>query len=675
MSELFSPAIWLMDRLRFSSKFMLVFSIVIIPLLVLVVIQVKQLQSEIDVLENERKGLAYIKVLRLPLEHIQQHRGMTSAYKNGADQFKSRILDKRQEIESDFEALRKIDSDLVATLKTEGWVDKFYTQWQAIKAAPSDQDLQAMLQSHNKLIADIQALFNHLSNTSGLILDSKLDSFHLGKALTQTLPQMVEYIGKTRALAAGVASKGSLDQAIVIRLSTLMSNIEMYSGFLSDSINVAHMENPEVMDDLKQVYQQQSEPMQAMRDLLQNQVLKKDAIEVSSDTVFTVCTETITSSFNLYNKIIEKLDHIFSVRSHVYSRYMMMTILAACLVISMVIYLLIGLSLSVTRGVKAINEGSKQLATNNFTAKIEITSQDELSEIAFSFNSMSETLASLMRKIIGTSGGLQKSANEVYDAASQSASAVERQRQETLLVATAITEMSATIQEVAKTTIYAAQAASHADIQAKQSVDVVAQATLSIQQLATEIENASQVIQSLESDSKQIGSVLDVIKSIAEQTNLLALNAAIEAARAGDQGRGFAVVADEVRTLASRTQESTSEIANMISRLQDSSKDAVQVMGKSCEQANQGVQQAQQTMHMLETVIKSVTDMNAMNVQIAQASEEQRAVTEDISRNVVHISDLSVQTSAGSQQTTAAADHLHQLADNLNTMVKQFKIA
>ncbi len=204
---------------------------------------------------------------------------------------------------------------------------------------------------------------------------------------------------------------------------------------------------------------------------------------------------------------------------------------------------------------------------------------------------------------------------------------------------------------------------------------MVAVATASILELAGEIENASRVIEKLEEDSKSIGSLLDVIKSIAEQTNLLALNAAIEAARAGDQGRGFAVVADEVRTLATRTHESTSVIEGMINKLQGDSRRAVDVMQHSRIQAQQGVKHTEEAMQKIETIMSSVTAINGMTMQIAGAAEQQTTVTEEINRNIIHISDISAQTSIVSERTTVAANHLNQVSHNLQSLINQFKIA
>jgi methyl-accepting chemotaxis protein len=195
-----------------------------------------------------------------------------------------------------------------------------------------------------------------------------------------------------------------------------------------------------------------------------------------------------------------------------------------------------------------------------------------------------------------------------------------------------------------------------------------------IEKMASEVTNAARVINQLEENSESIGSVLDVIRGIADQTNLLALNAAIEAARAGEQGRGFAVVADEVRTLAKRTQESTSEIRGIIENLQTGTRNAAQVMNSGLETAKQTEKIAESAGATLSNIVQSVSTIKDLNTQIATASEEHSTVTSEIDRSVIRITEVSESAADGSTKTVEQSDELSALGEQLNSLVRQFKL-
>jgi methyl-accepting chemotaxis protein len=256
----------------------------------------------------------------------------------------------------------------------------------------------------------------------------------------------------------------------------------------------------------------------------------------------------------------------------------------------------------------------------------------------------------------------------------QTKDSILKQKTETELVATAMHEMTATVQEVARNTEQASSAAQQADQDSNAGNDVVTQTVQAINDLSQDVEQASSVIEQLKGDSVNIGSVLDVIKSVAEQTNLLALNAAIEAARAGEQGRGFAVVADEVRTLAQRTQESTSEIENLIEVLQIGAEKAVKTMNNSRDRARLTVDQAERAGQSLAAITQAVSTISEMNSHIATAAQQQGSVTEEISRNIGNINDISEQNAHASEQTAEASHELARLGERLRSLVSQFRI-
>ncbi len=310
---------------------------------------------------------------------------------------------------------------------------------------------------------------------------------------------------------------------------------------------------------------------------------------------------------------------------------------------------------------------------NDLTKRVEVKGKDEIGQMSASFNHLLSVFHESITQVAAATGLVATAADQMTANTAETRDGVTQQFDEVDQVATAINEMSATVQEVARNAEQAARSAEEANEHAVTGNNVVQENIKAINRLSTEIQSATDVIQRLSNESENIGSVLDVIKGIAEQTNLLALNAAIEAARAGEQGRGFAVVADEVRTLAGRTQQSTVEIETMITALQQGTKEAVKVMEQSQEMTAVSVSQASKAGDSLQTITSSINSIMEMNTMIASAAEEQSAVTEEINKNIVAISQLAEQTTEASNQTSNSSSQLTELAQDLQILVSKFK--
>lgn len=329
-------------------------------------------------------------------------------------------------------------------------------------------------------------------------------------------------------------------------------------------------------------------------------------------------------------------------------------------------------SISVPLG--KVNHMLNIMADGNLTERVDYNSEDEFGALAGNTNTLTENLRILVEGIANRATQLATAAEQSSSVSDETTNAIEEQRNQIEQVATATQEMNSTASEMAQGADKALGEIQHSDDEAKRVREISEQNRSTIEGLAQEIQGASEVINQLSENSKNIGGILDVIRGIADQTNLLALNAAIEAARAGEQGRGFAVVADEVRTLASRTQESTEEIQDMIESLQNDSERAVNVMNRGRDQAEKSVKQTDDAASALQSITDSVHQAADSSNHIATAAQEQSRTAHDISERLEAIVSIAEQTASGSKQTAQASTEVAKLADELQDSIKSFTV-
>ena len=311
---------------------------------------------------------------------------------------------------------------------------------------------------------------------------------------------------------------------------------------------------------------------------------------------------------------------------------------------------------------------------NNLNLRMPVDSRDEIGQMSEAFNSMLENIHDSMKQVNQTVARLADSGSRISRVATESSDAVHHQQMQTSSVASAMEQMEAATRSVAASAENTVSASDMALQESTDGAEITQQAITAITRLQQNIERATCVIQKLDSQSQNVGTVLEVIQKIAEQTNLLALNAAIEAARAGEQGRGFAVVADEVRTLASRTHNSTEEVNAIIATLQNDAKEAVAVMHESLSAAGDGVDQVQRCNTSLTNINEEVRVINDLNHQVASAVREQSEMASSVERSITEISRSAEETAERSEHLNRVSDELAQLSQQLEQMVNRFQL-
>lgn len=333
-------------------------------------------------------------------------------------------------------------------------------------------------------------------------------------------------------------------------------------------------------------------------------------------------------------------------------------------------------TLTIKRSFTNITKSLDDIASGegDLTQRLDDSGKDEVATLSQAFNKFINRIHEMVMHVSASTQQLATAADEMSSISEDTLQGINRQQSETEQAATAMNEMTSTVQEVARSASDASMAATEADKEAINGNSVVNLVVNEIRELASEVNTSADAINELNDDTENIGSVLVVIRGIAEQTNLLALNAAIEAARAGEQGRGFAVVADEVRTLASKTQESTQEIQQMIERLQAGAKSAVAAMEEGVGKATSTVTRAEEAGEVLHNITKAVAQIADMNTQIATAAEEQSSVAEEINRNVVTVNEIATETADGAQRNSVSSNELSRLSLELQELVGSFKI-
>nr|WP_298940714.1 methyl-accepting chemotaxis protein [uncultured Psychromonas sp.] len=374
--------------------------------------------------------------------------------------------------------------------------------------------------------------------------------------------------------------------------------------------------------------------------------------------------------------IIAVQESLTSVTEDIFGEQVYSVVITSTILIILSFVIVIWIISAIVKSLLALKERIDTLSTGeaDLTSRIAIVYDDELGDISRSVNNFIIYLQSMMLDISQASVHITRSTEQLNDQSIKVNSALLTHASETDQVVSAITEMSSTSETVAQNAADTSLNTQKANDEAILSKTIVTEASNSVIALVDEVDSASASINTMNDNTQEIIKALSVIGEIADQTNLLALNAAIEAARAGEQGRGFAVVADEVRSLAARTQTSTAEINKILSTLSNDAENAVVAMDVTRSSCQRTAENTARVTDSLDNMTNFIIHINDLNTQIATASEEQSAVTEEVNRNMTNISEMVQELTRSGQETLDSTQNLASANSQLDSLVKKFKL-
>ncbi|PRB84519.1 methyl-accepting chemotaxis protein [Pseudomonas sp. MYb185] len=671
MNSLLAPAMALMNRLGYAMKFCLISALCFVPLIVVSGMLVNQAWERVQVSRHALDSMQLLGQVTQLITDAERLRGLDiAAFHLGVGEqgaaLEQRSGDVLKRLIGGLQGLplNRADADAAELIEKR---DELVAEYQSIGTASLRNRGQMSTQAHVELLS----LLTFSAAYSGLPHDYDRNVRQLTDLLVNHSPQITSTIGMGRAIGSYSIGLGYLNSDASRDMDRLLEEIQHLAVNYTQALSF--LQQPELQS-LRAPATASSESLERVLEIFEDEIIMASSYDDSWDSYFERLSAEMAKTHGFSEAILGYLEDALTQRLGEGKRAMLVLVSALAVILLLIVWLYLGFYMATRRTISELSATMRQVAAGDMTGRVKVVSHDELGNLAGEFNGCIERIQGLIRHVSQTSGQVSDQSQQVVGISTESSQAVEAQRTQIEQVATAMNEMAATSQEVARSAALAVTNAEQVNNETVNGRRMVESSVDGIEKLAMEIENSVKVINNLAEDSASISRVLDVIKGVAEQTNLLALNAAIEAARAGEQGRGFAVVADEVRTLAQRTQQSTQEIEQMIARLQDGVGAAVKAMGSSHSMTGEAVDSSLKVQSALDNILRAVTQIVDQSQQIAAAAEQQTAVSHDIDQNIVQINQSGERTADGARRTEQASSRMGELVGELQKIISAFRV-
>ncbi|WP_160691329.1 methyl-accepting chemotaxis protein [Clostridium sp. C2-6-12] len=702
MEFLFKPAILLMNRLKFLKKFGLIFIISLLPMSLILINLVIQINNKIEVNNNQMIGLNYNSAIRSLVQHAQQHRGLSSTYLSGNISVKDQILAKQGEIQKDIESVDSLDNKYGTLLKTSSKWNDIKNQYIELEKNIFNLSVNDAISKQTQLIGKMLDLNSDVADTSYLILEQESYKYYLADNIVYKLPRTTEYMGQARALGSSVAAKKSATKDERFRLLYLSQTMSIALGDSQRGMNIIYDNYPEGKKILDETYVKASNSSKKLVDTINAELINSEEINIKSEDYYKSATNSIDDVYSLLNSVSNTYAEINQKDGKNLS--FQRNILASVAIIATILiaYLFIGFYLAVKGTITVIQKSSSIVAEGDLSKYIEHDVKDETKLIIDSLNKIIEAFSNIIHNtkkvsndVVSASTSLNEITEQTTEAINQTADAIQDiaagadvQLKDTKDAAITIDEMASRIQGIAKSSLEVSKSSNEMELAAENGSSMINGAITKMNSINSHVEESSSIINNLGERSQSIGEIINTITEIASQTNLLALNAAIEAARAGEQGKGFAVVADEVRKLAEISSLSANQISELIKSMQEDTSKSVNQMNKVMVEVRDGVNAVEEAGRAFEKILDStkgvvnqIKEISVVSKEIAESSEEATAsllkvsnVADKVSTNTQSVAAASEEQLASMEEVVSATEDLNSKAKELQEMIDKFKV-
>jgi methyl-accepting chemotaxis protein len=670
MQSLFSPAVALMNRLRYPGKFMLLGLAVAVVMLSLLFSVFKTLNRDIDVANNELAGVQMLKPMNRAVQAIQQHRGLSAGVLGGNEGMKDKRLAKEKEAD---DVVLATDAALNSKLRETAEWKKIRTDWAALRSQGMSMAVGDNIKAHNGLIDQMLLFMVVVGDMTEMTIDPAMDTYYMMDTVVLKMPAMLERLGQTRARGTGVLAKKEITQQMKIDLGSTLA--EMASTLRAQNINLKKVMfyAPALQATLAGPGKEFSDNVEKVFAVVREDIIS-ERFQMPSQEYFAQTTAIIDAGYKtMFDVLISEFERQLNGRKNEASQSLMFTVVLTIGVLFAVIYLAFGMYYSVINSVGIFSSGARRLADGDLTVEFATEGHDELHSAGNDFNEMARAFRKLLGHIKSEAMQLRSASEQLSASSQQISGSTATQSDSASSMAAAVEDLTVGVDHISKNANDAQNYSRESDQVAAEGGRIVQGVVDEIQAIAETVNHSAAAVESLGQQSDQISAIVGTIKEIADQTNLLALNAAIEAARAGESGRGFAVVADEVRKLAERTAKSTQEIAAMIGAIQSGTATAVSSMKRGVERVAAGVDQAQLAGNAIVQVQEQSRQVVDAVAEITIALREQASASTEIAQNVERIAQMAEENNASATGNAATAGNLRQLAESLSNEVARFR--